>query len=219
MYGNDRTWAHDSIGASAASTPWFLAEGCTAPGFETWILVQNPNWTGVTVNLTYMTPGGIVPGPSAVLGPGSRKSFDVAQTVPGAWQVSTRVDANNPVVAERAMYGNNRTWGTDSIGVASPGADWFLAEGSTAPGFETWILIQNPQSVEVGVEITYSTEAGMYPVVWATLPPNSRMSFDVSLTVGRKWEVSTKVHAALPVIAERAMYGDATAPVAPASAR
>jgi hypothetical protein len=213
MYGNDRTWAHDSIGASAASTPWFLAEGCTALGFETWILVQNPNGTGATVNLTYMTPGGVVGGPSAVLEPGSRKSFDVSQTVPGAWQVSTRVDSNKPVVAERAMYGNDRTWGTDSIGAAAPQADWFLAEGSTARGFETWILVQNPQSFEVGVEITYSTEAGTFPVAWAMMPPDSRMSFDVSQVVGRKWEVATTVHADHPVIAERAMYGDATTPV------
>ncbi len=166
-----------------------------------------------------MTPGGIVPGPTAVLGPGSRKSFDVAQTVPGAWQVSTRVDSNKPVVAERAMYGNDRAWGTDSIGASSPQTDWFLAEGSTAPGFETWILVQNPQSVDVGVEITYSTEAGTFPVVWATMASNSRMSFDVSQVVGRKWDVATTVHAALPVIAERAMYGDATASAAPASVR
>jgi hypothetical protein len=213
MYGSDRTWGHDSIGASEMSTSWFMAEGCTAPGFETWILVQNPNLTSAAVNLSYMTPGGVVPGPSVILAAGSRKSFNVADTIANVWQFSTRVDANRPVVAERAVYGNDRTWGTDSIGAASPRTDWFLAEGSTAPGFETWILVQNPQGGDVEVEVTYTTEAGTFPAVQATLPPYSRMTFNVWQTVGSKWEVATTVHARQPVIAERAMYGDVAVPV------
>ncbi|RJP33359.1 MAG: hypothetical protein C4536_04335, partial [Actinobacteria bacterium] len=33
-----RTWAHDSIGVTSPSTLWYLAEGCTAGDFETWLL-------------------------------------------------------------------------------------------------------------------------------------------------------------------------------------
>ena len=40
------------------ATTWYLAEGCTAGGFETWVLVQNPYATGVTVDLTLMTEAG-----------------------------------------------------------------------------------------------------------------------------------------------------------------
>ena len=43
------------------------------------------------------------------------------------------------------MYGNNRTWGHDSIGVTSPASTWYLAEGCTAGGTETWVLIQNQE--------------------------------------------------------------------------
>jgi hypothetical protein len=32
------------------------------------------------------------------------------------WEVSTKVTSDKPVIAERAMYGNGRIWGTDSIG-------------------------------------------------------------------------------------------------------
>jgi len=37
-----RQCAHDSIGVTEADYTWFLAEGCTDGGFETWVLVQNP---------------------------------------------------------------------------------------------------------------------------------------------------------------------------------
>jgi len=43
MYGGGMTWAHDCIGATSPAPVWYLAEGCTAGDFETWILVQNPN--------------------------------------------------------------------------------------------------------------------------------------------------------------------------------
>jgi hypothetical protein len=51
-----------------------------------------------------------------VLAPHSRKTFNVADTVGQVWEVSTRVTSDKPVIAERAMYGNGRVWGTDSIG-------------------------------------------------------------------------------------------------------
>jgi len=40
----------------------------------------------------------------------------VGGDVPSNWQVSTKVEASLPVVAERAMYWNNRASGHDSIG-------------------------------------------------------------------------------------------------------
>ncbi|HEY5530920.1 MAG TPA: DUF5719 family protein [Candidatus Anoxymicrobiaceae bacterium] len=209
MYGNNRSWGDDSIGASEAASSWYLAEGCTKGGFETWVLVQNPENTGVEVHLTFMTPAGPVTGPSAVLDAYTRRTFNVAESVPDAWQVSTRVDANKPIVAERAMYGNNRSWAHDSIGTTAPAADWYLAEGCTARGFETWVLVQNPNADEVKITLTYMTGGGLIPGPTAVLPPNSRMTFNVWETTGTQVEVSTVVHAiGGGVIAERAMYGD-----------
>jgi len=75
-------------------------------------------------------------------------------------EVSTRVTSDRPVVAERAMYGNNRTWGHDSIGVGEPRAIWYLAEGSTAGGFETWVLVQNPNDTPANVTLTFMTPGG-----------------------------------------------------------
>jgi hypothetical protein len=120
-----RQAATDSIGVTAGASDWYLAEGCTGAGgdgsFETWILVQNPGSFPATVELTYMTSSGKVPGPSVTLPPNSRTSLNVAETVKDTWDVSTLVRSSEPVVVERAMYWNApgvpRQAATDSIGV------------------------------------------------------------------------------------------------------
>jgi len=116
MYGNNRQWAHDSIGASAPDTNWCLAEGSTGPGFETWVLVQNPNDTEAKVTLTYMLGDTEKNGPTVTLPAHSRQTFNVSDTVGQVWDVSTMVTSDKPVIAERAMYGSGRAWGTESIG-------------------------------------------------------------------------------------------------------
>ena len=208
MYGNGRTWGHDSIGTSATSDKWYLAEGCTNGGFETWVLVQNPNNVPATVSLTYMTSEGERRGPTETLPANSRKTFNVADTVPGCWDVSTLVTADSDVVAERSMYGNDRIWGHDSIGVSVPSTTWYLAEGCTNTGFETWILVQNPNAIPTDVTLTYMTPDGPIDGPTETLPANSRRTYNVAETVPGAWEVSTEVTSTQPVIAERSMYGD-----------
>ncbi len=66
-----------------------------------------------------MTPEGPVQGPTAVLPPYSRKTFNVADTVPSEFEVSTEVRSSLPVVAERSTYGDERTWAHSSVGVSA----------------------------------------------------------------------------------------------------
>jgi hypothetical protein len=206
VYGPGRAWGTDSIGASETSKTWYLAEGCTNGGFETWVVVQNPNDKPADVSLTYMTPEGQKPGPSVTLPPNSRKTFNIGDTVPGNWNVSTFVSSKEPVVAERAVYWNNRKGAHDSIGVTEPDDTWYLAEGCTNGGFETWVLVQNPGDSTASVDLTFMTEAGQKPGPHLDLAPHTRQSVDVSKTIPNDWSVSTKVTSKQPVIAERAVY-------------
>jgi hypothetical protein len=105
--------------APLPGTSWCLAEGSTAGGMETWVLVQNPGAAAVSVDLTLQTGEGAL-APQALQNvniPGaSRVSFrlnDYCQT----YDVSTLVSASGPVVAERATYGPGREWAHDSVGV------------------------------------------------------------------------------------------------------
>jgi len=208
IYGDNGAWATESIGASAPQTSWYLAEGSTGPGFETWVLVQNPGSKQANVKLTYMTGQGKKDGPSLKVPAGTRTTVNVADNLPNQWSVSTLVTSDAPVIAERAMYGNHRQWAHDSIGVSEPAATWCLAEGSTGPGFETWILVQNPNDSEAKVSLTYMTSDVSRPGPSVVLPAHSRKTFNVADTVGQVWEVSTKVSSDKPVTAERAMYGN-----------
>ncbi|MEW6554170.1 MAG: hypothetical protein AB1384_07795, partial [Actinomycetota bacterium] len=45
-----RRCAHDSVGATAPAASWYLAEGSTAGGMETYVLVQNPGDTEARVD-------------------------------------------------------------------------------------------------------------------------------------------------------------------------
>ncbi|MBN2027955.1 MAG: hypothetical protein JW854_14495, partial [Actinobacteria bacterium] len=208
MYGSGRTWAHDSIGATAPADTWYLAEGCTDGGMETWILVQNPNAGEVSVDLTFMTSTGPQDGPQDFVIPaGSRVSFNACSCVTD-YNVSTLVTSEGGgIICERAMYGGIRTWAHDSIGVTAPADIWYLAEGCTDGGMETWILVQNPNPSEVTVDLTFMTSTGAQegPQDFV-VPAGSRVSFNACSCV-IDYNVSTKVEASDNVICEKAMYG------------
>ena len=93
---------------------WYLAEGSTAGGMETYILVQNPGEKEAEVRLEFITEKGPQAGPTAVLPPGTRFTWKANDFIT-SYNVSTAVYSDQPVVVERAMYGNNRTWAHDSI--------------------------------------------------------------------------------------------------------
>jgi hypothetical protein len=114
--GKSDTLGNSFTVGTAPATTWYLAEGCTGGDFETWVLVQNPGDTEVTVDLTFMTSTGPMSGPQDFPIPAnSRQSFNVNSYVTD-YNVSTKVEASGDVICERAMYGGNRTWAHDSIG-------------------------------------------------------------------------------------------------------
>ncbi|MBC7253919.1 MAG: S8 family serine peptidase, partial [Actinobacteria bacterium] len=175
---------------------WYLAEGCTAAGMQTYILIQNPNPGAVTVDLTFMTGNGPVPGPRGFTLPAnSRATFLANAYVPGEADLSTRVTSEGGgVVCERAMYGPGMAWAHDSVGVTSPSTTWYLAEGCTAAGMQTYILVQNPNPGAVTVDLTFMTGNGPVPGPRGfTLPANSRATFLANAYVPGEADLSTRV--------------------------
>jgi len=176
---------------------------------ETFVLVQNPGPTAVMVNLDFMTGAGAKAGPQGFLIAGhSRHTFKVNDYVTD-YHVSTKVTAEKgAVICERAMYGGGRTWGTDSLGVTAPANTWYLAEGCTDGGMETFVLVQNPNPDPVIVDLGFMTAAGAkegsFPFMIAG---NSRLTFRVNDFI-TDYNVATMVTSTGgPVICERAMYG------------
>ena len=206
MYWNENSAGHSSIGATSPANTWYMAEGCTREGFETWILVQNPGDTDTTAYLTFMTGEGDEVGTEVPLGAHARESVKVNDHVPDNWKVSTRVYSDQPIIAVRSMYWNERTAGHSSIGTTSPANTWHLAEGSTRGGYDTWICLQNPGDTDTTVYLTYMTDEGERGGTEVSLSAHARESVRIYDDVPDVWDISTMVYSDQPVIAERSLY-------------
>jgi hypothetical protein len=197
---------HSSVGVSGPAKIWYLAEGSSKWGFETWLLIQNPNDKKATCTITYMTAdSGPIP-VKVIVDPNSRASFNMGTHI-GAKDASIKVSADIPVIPERAMYRNNRREGHDSIGTTTPAKTFYLAEGTTDWGFTTYVLVQNPNDKANTVNITYMTPKGPVEYPAFSVPANSRKTICANEFLEKK-DCSIQVTGSLPLIAERAMYWD-----------
>ncbi len=212
-YGDGRAWAHGSLGATATAAAWYLAEGCTEGGMETWVLVQNPNEGAVNVDLSFMTSRGRVDGPRGFeIAGNSRHSFNLGELVRD-WDVSTVVESTGgEIICERAMYGPGKAWAHGSLGATAPAAEWYLAEGCSSWGMETWVLVQNPGAENAAVDIVFDTGGGEVSppeLRGVTVEAGQRCSFRVNDYVPDEQDISARVRAASgEVVCERAIYGD-----------
>lgn len=200
---------HASVGVTAPDAEWYLPEGSSKWGFETWLLVQNPNAGPATCEITYMTEGAGPMVATKTVPPKSRASFNMADDI-GAQDASIKVKADRPVIPERAMYRHNRREGHDSVGTTRPAKNYYLAEGTTGYGFTTFVLIQNPGATEAKVTVTYMTNSGPVERNTETMQPHSRKTINVNSELPGE-DLSIRVQGDQPIIAERAMYWSGTA--------
>ncbi|MFH1150711.1 MAG: hypothetical protein V1748_09600 [Actinomycetota bacterium] len=198
--------AHSSIGVKAPATTWYLPEGSSAWGFECWLLIQNPGSTVANCQVTYMQADSSTVVKDKVVPANSRATYNMADDI-GEKDASIKVTADVPVIPERSMYRYNRREGHDSIGTTAAATDYYLAEGTTAWGFTTYVLVQNPNAQAADIDITYMTNSGSVPYGRFSMPGNSRQTIRVNDFLPDA-DFSTRVHGSRPIIAERAMYWD-----------
>jgi hypothetical protein len=81
---SSRLWngGHESAGATAASSYWFLAEGAVGVFFDTFILIANPNPYTVDATLTFLLESGSTLAQVITIPANSRTTVNVEQ-VPG----------------------------------------------------------------------------------------------------------------------------------------
>jgi hypothetical protein len=212
---------HESAGASELSREWFLAEGATGSFFTTFVLISNPDPAPANVTLTYLREGGGVVTRQKTVAAGARLTINVGLEDPSlaSTSVATRVTSDVGIVVERAMYWPfaPSQWqeAHNAFGVTSTTRRWGLAEGRVggAAGFQTFVLLANPDVAAATVTATFLRATGAPIVKTFTVQPGARLtvttgpgnmvpelaneSFGVSLSSDR------------PIFVEHAVYSNA----------
>jgi polyhydroxybutyrate depolymerase len=209
-YQSAWTGGHDVVGATSASTAYYFSEGYTGEGeFDEWLCMMNPGAEATTAHITYMFPDGTTQEQDVPIGATSRETVSVNTAVGPDKEVSIKIEADAPIVAERPIYFNYQgawTGGHDVVGATSPRTDFYFAEGFTAEGFSEYLCLQNPGDVVTNAHVTYMFPDGSIQEQDVPIGPTSRETVDVNAAVGPDKEVSIMVEADTPIVAERPIY-------------
>jgi hypothetical protein len=213
--------SHSETSIGRRSTVWYLAEGAANPLFRLYYLLQNPNDVPVQATVTYLLAAPQPPQSKVImLPPNSRTNVEVHDDL-NTFEVSGVIQASEPIIVERAMYLQraDRPFfyaGHNSAGVVAPQNRWLLAEGSTGPFFDTYVLLANPNNVESTVRLTFLLSGGRPPLTKLyNVAANSRRTIFLDteqingqFLLANEIGVSTvvEVEAGPPIIAERAMW-------------
>jgi len=114
---NEALSAHASLGAVRPARRWYLAEGSTGEPFETLLMLANPNDVSAGVEVALLGAQGVLGEFSLAMPAHSRLTVPLGKVLPNTSAFSTRVEADWPVVVERAMYLHGRAGGHASLGV------------------------------------------------------------------------------------------------------
>jgi peptidoglycan/xylan/chitin deacetylase (PgdA/CDA1 family) len=210
----------DTMGlATTPSRTWYFAEGTTRSGFNEYICLLNPTGKVSLTEFTYMLGTGQTISRRYDLVPTSRTTINIGNEVPPESDVSIKISASEPIVAERPMYftyGGAWTGGHDVMGAMRPRATWYFAEGTTRDGFDTYICLQNPGGQEATVTLDYFLVNGARVTRNdIKVRPRSRFTIaahDDTLGIGRRNDESgdfsgrVRTATATPIVAERATY-------------
>jgi hypothetical protein len=211
--GGDMSDATTAKALDAPSTTWYLAEG-NAGFFDTFILLVNPSATATaTAGIDFLTQDGHVEHIDRALGPNQRVTVYVNDEVPALLMQSfgTTIHSDSPILVERAMYFRNGepmfVGGAASGAVPQGATHWFLAEGQSGGFFSTYVLVSNPNTTPVDLDVRFLTAAGVARADHLTLAATARLTLNLNdYPELKNSDVSTDISASGPVVAERTMY-------------
>ncbi len=195
---------------------WYFAEGYTGRDFDEWLTLENPGVADSHIHVTYYTPGGTPVVKAHTVPAQSRYTIYVNADLGQNLENSVKIESQYPLICERPMYFNyhgignyNWTGGHDVMGALQADRNWYFAEGTTLPGFDEYLLVQNPNPVEATLQVTYFVNGGEPIHRRHVVAANSRYTIYVNIDAGQNVEVSAQVRSDdVPVICERSLYFD-----------
>jgi hypothetical protein len=213
---------HNSPGATAPATSWFLAEGSTGKFFSEFLLFANPTAQAATLEATYLRTNGTPVVKTYTVAPNSRKTINVAMEHGSlsATSLSVKIESTNgvPVIVERTMWwvGADGGWteGHNAFGATRTAPKWVVAEGEQggAKGLSTFVLIANTSAADATVKVTLLPEGGTEESRTYTVRANQRFTVpaaDFAGAEGRRFGFvieSLNPTTAGALVVERALY-------------
>jgi hypothetical protein len=199
-------------GISALSRVWYFAEGSTADGNKTYLILFNPNAADVQASVSYMRRDGVNFEQPVTIPAQSRTVIAVNDitlpdgTLPLAGSnFGVQVIAGQPIAAERTMrFGNLDAALTTGRGIATLARRWHFAEGTTEGDFQYRLLVLNPNSQPASASATFSGPDGRSETRRYAIPPRSQLSINVNEIVPDQG-VSAVVESDRPVAVERSL--------------
>jgi type VII secretion-associated serine protease mycosin len=205
MYFDNGQGGHDTLGTANPGKTWYMAAGGSRDGYDTWLLLENPGDQPASGRVSFLTDSGAVVTQPLFVQPHARLSLYTDPLVPDA-VYGMRIEADQPIVAERAVYFNDGKAGYDAAGIASPANEWFLPEGTTTGSFEEQLAVLNPQPQPAVVQVDFRPQGGdTLPPQRFSVPANSRFTMDVN-PFAPDANVSLRVISDRPIVVERTSY-------------
>jgi hypothetical protein len=194
------------VGVTQPATEWDFAEGSTLSFFSEYLTLENPNSSAVPLTLHYVTNTGLTPTKTITLPANSRTTVQVFSGAPadgsctisagstadcgigsGFSGVSVKlVSQGLPIIAERPFYVNGHDFGSgpihdghDAFGANGPAMQWNFAEGTTLPGFNEYLTLQNANAMASTVDLHYYNQLGAQATKMVTLPAQTRTTIQV----------------------------------------
>jgi 3',5'-cyclic AMP phosphodiesterase CpdA len=200
-----------------------FAEGTCRPGFEPYFCIQNPEDSEADVKITYMKGDATTAEQAVTVGAHTRATVNVRDFLgegdDAAHDFSARVKCTNglQIIVERPMYfAYQGAWsgGSDVVGAPTASGEFYFAEGTCRPGFDSYICVQNPGRDGAQVKITYMTGDGTNREQEIVVAPQSRATVTAKDFLGEvndaAHDFSAKVESTngVGILAERPMYFD-----------
>ncbi len=213
---------HASSGLGQPRKSYLFAEGYTGAGFEEWLTLYAPRESagddGSDITLNCLFGEGEEKPFEIHLDPDRRHTLFINQLAGEVKDVSLELSSGEPFLAERPMYFNYRGFcrgGHVSKGTEAAGTHFYLAEGTTRPGFHEYLCIMNPGEEDARVTVDFIcaaegdcmiqdaivSEPGVF-----TVAARTRFTLDVASQVEGYQDTSFELNSDRPVAVERPLY-------------
>lgn len=224
-WGNNFEGGHDSVGTPSGSNTWYFAEGAAAPGFETYYTILNPQPSPIAVDITYYLDSSLGNAPivkSYTVPANARYTVQLNAALGNIGGCSTRISSRNGemIVAERSIYWGRSQFGidgTNAVGAKAAALKWHVPEGSFEAGVDGFLLMANPNSSDVSVNVVLYTENGERFTEAKNIPAGTRKTLylrddftsnptDRTALTGKRFAVKVESTSGGPIVVEYATY-------------